>query len=40
MTIAQKIADIIERQSFGNFIMAVIVVNAIVLGLETSEAVT
>ncbi len=40
MSFPKKIAEFIERPSFGNFIMGVIIVNAIVLGLETSETVT
>ncbi|MDT0681791.1 ion transporter [Roseicyclus sp. F158] len=39
MTIRTRIADFIDRPSFRNGIMAVILINAVALGLETSETV-
>jgi voltage-gated sodium channel len=40
MSIRSKIAEFIETPRFGNFILAVIVINAIVLGMETSDWLT
>ncbi|MEP4196303.1 MAG: ion transporter [Aliishimia sp.] len=40
MTLPEKIGEFIARPAFANFIMAVIVVNAIVLGMETSDTLT
>jgi voltage-gated sodium channel len=39
MTLRQKTADFLERRLFGNFIIAVILFNAVLLGLETSATV-
>ena len=40
MSIRTKIVEFIERPRFGNFILGVIIVNAIVLGMETSDWLT
>ena len=40
MSIRTRVTEFIERPGFGNAILVVIVINAIVLGMETSETLT